>query len=308
MQQLGTMKKIKDLRTIWPHEAYDFTKWVAKEKNLALLSDAIGIDIELEETESPVGGFNVDIYAKEQGTNRRIIIENQLEETNHDHLGKIITYASGKDAEVVIWIVKKARDEHKLAVEWLNQHTDENIGFFLIEIELWQIDDSNPAPKFNVVESPNEWAKTVKAAEGLTETQALQLKYWQAFVEFARNDDEYNKHFPVYKPQPQNWYAIWLKGYNSSHLNLTALAQKKQICAVIYINDNKDLFNIYKQNESDIEAITGCKAKYNEASKDCRIVIERKGDMADTDKWEEFFRWQIDTAIKLKSVIKKYEK
>lgn len=100
---------------------------------------------------------------------------------------------------------------------------------------------------------------------------------------------------------------MWLKGYISSHLNLTALAQKKVIYAFIYITDNKELFNTYKDHAADIEAIVRCKLKYNEAAKDCRIVVERKGDMADTDKWEEFFRWQIDMAIKLESIIKKYE-
>lgn len=145
MELLGKMERINDLRSIWPHEAYDFSKWLSQEENLAMLSDSVGIDVALEELESPVGDFSVDLYAYEEGTNRRIVIENQLEDTNHDHLGKIITYASGKDAEVVIWIVKRARDEHKQAIEWLNQHTDENIGFFLLEIELWKINDSLPA-------------------------------------------------------------------------------------------------------------------------------------------------------------------
>ena len=113
---LGTIKKIDDLRSVWPHEAHDFSKWLAKEENLTLLSETIGIDIVLEELESAVGGFNVDLYATEEGTGRKIIIENQLEDTNHDHLGKIITYASGKGAEVIVWIVKRARDEHRLAV------------------------------------------------------------------------------------------------------------------------------------------------------------------------------------------------
>lgn len=140
MGSLGKIEKVDDLRTIWKHEAHDFTKWLAEEENLALLSEAVGIDIVLEDTESPVGSFNVDIFASEEGTSRKIIIENQLEDTNHDHLGKIITYASGKNADVVIWIVKRAREEHRRAVEWLNQHTDETIGFFLIEIELWKID------------------------------------------------------------------------------------------------------------------------------------------------------------------------
>ena len=130
MALLGRMERIEDLRTIWSHEARDFSKWLAQDENLKMLSDTIGISILLTERESAVGDFNVDLYATEELTGRKIIIENQLEDTNHDHLGKIITYASGKDADVIIWIVKHARDEHKQAIEWLNQHTDENIGFF----------------------------------------------------------------------------------------------------------------------------------------------------------------------------------
>lgn len=132
MPELGKIERVEDLRKIWSNEARDFTVWLARDENLTMLGEAVGIDINLEERESPVGSFSVDLFATEEGTGRKIIIENQLEDTNHDHLGKIITYAAGKEASVIIWIVKRARDEHRQAVEWLNQHTDENIGFFLL--------------------------------------------------------------------------------------------------------------------------------------------------------------------------------
>ena len=157
MINLGKLKEIKDLRKVWPHEALDFTPWLAEEDNLALLADAVGLEITIDETESSVGDFNVDIYATETGTDRKIIIENQLEDTNHDHLGKLITYASGKSADIVIWVVKRAREEHRAAIEWLNNHTDENIAFFLVEIKLYQIGTSDIAVKFEVVEKPNDW-------------------------------------------------------------------------------------------------------------------------------------------------------
>ncbi len=128
------------------------------------MGDRIGTVIKLIRTEANVGRYNVDILAEEEGTGRKIIIENQLEDTDHDHLGKIITYASGYDAEIIIWIVKDAREEHKRAIEWLNEHTDEKIGFFLIQIQVWRIGDSVPAPKFDIVSSPNEWAKITKIA------------------------------------------------------------------------------------------------------------------------------------------------
>lgn len=117
MINLSKLEEIKELRTVWPYEALDFTPWLSQDDNITLLADAIGIDITVDETESSVGDFNVDIFASETGTNRKIIIENQLEDTNHDHLGKLITYASGKSADIVIWVVKHAREEHKAAIE-----------------------------------------------------------------------------------------------------------------------------------------------------------------------------------------------
>ena len=199
MEKLGILEEIKDLRTIWPHEALDFTPWLAKDENIALLSDAIGLDITVDEEESPVGDFSVDIFASETGTERKIIIENQLEDTNHDHLGKLITYASGKSADIIIWVVKRAREEHKAAIEWLNNHTDEQIGFFLCEIKLYRIGESDPAVKFEVVEKPNDWAKEIKKASGnLNPTQQARFEYWTAFNNYAFSDKIFSHHQKVH--------------------------------------------------------------------------------------------------------------
>ncbi len=160
---LDKLKKV-NLRDVWQHEAHKFTKWLAEEENISELSEEIGIDIEVIQTEANVGSFSVDILAKEVESERKIIIENQLEKTDHDHLGKLITYASGYDAEFIIWIVKTAREEHINAINWLNENIVENINFFLIEIELWKIGESKPAPKFQIIARPNDWAKTIKTA------------------------------------------------------------------------------------------------------------------------------------------------
>ncbi len=160
MVTLGTLEEIKDLRGIWPHEAHDFTPWLAR--NIGVLGETIGIDISIKETESSVGNFNADIFALDADTGRKIIIENQLGDTDHDHLGKLITYASGKEADFVIWVVKKARPEHRAAIEWLNNHTDEGVGFFLCEIKVYRIGGSEPAPKFEIIEQPNDWIKEMK--------------------------------------------------------------------------------------------------------------------------------------------------
>lgn len=171
MVKLQILKEVKNLRAVQAHEASDFTPWLSQDDNINILADAVGIDITVDEIESSVGSFNVDISAHETGTDRKIIIENQLEDTDHDHLGKLITYAEGKDADIIIWIVKNAREEHRAAIEWLNNNTDEKIGFFLCEVKLYRIGNSEPAVKFEVIEKPNPWVKEIKKSEVINEIQ-----------------------------------------------------------------------------------------------------------------------------------------
>ena len=156
MVQIARLSEV-NLREVWTNEAAKFTPWLAD--NLDTLGDALGIDLELMGTEAPVGPFSLDIHARDPNGNRVVVIENQLERTDHDHLGKLLTYASGYDANVVVWLAREFRDEHRQALDWLNQRTDENTEFFGVVVELWKIDDSRPAVKFNLVSTPNEWLK-----------------------------------------------------------------------------------------------------------------------------------------------------
>lgn len=304
---LGKMKRVNDLRSVWLHEANDFTKWLAQEANLAELGNNIGIDIDLEERESSVGSFNVDIYAVESGTGRKIIIENQLEDTNHDHLGKLITYASGKGAEVIVWIVKRARDEHRQAIEWLNQHTDSNIGFFLVEIELWQIDDSLLAPKFNVVEKPNDWAKTMKIVEGLNPTEMLKLNFWQSFNEYMSANADFCKCFNLRKPQPQHWYDLSV-GTSSYFISLTISPQKKNISAGLYIPNDKDLFHKFVESKSVFEKALGADVELRDAEKASRLLVTKSINVKDSSKWLEISNWLFDKAKIFKSVASNIDK
>lgn len=305
--KLGKIKQIKDIRSVWHHEARDFSKWLALDENLGQLSDAIGIDIVLEEREAPVGNFNVDLYATEEGTERRIIIENQLEDTNHDHLGKLITYASGKGAEVIVWIVKRARDEHRQAIEWLNQNTGVNIGFFLVEIELWQIDDSAIAPKFNVVERPNDWAKQMKNVDSLSETKQVQLHFWQQLSEFIKSNDSYAKEFTPRKAQPQHWYDLSV-GSSSYHIGLTVNTQKNRLGAEIYIPDDKDKFAMFKEHAQEIENAVGEKIEWREATKATRIIALHSCDISKKDQWDNAFSWLINKAIEFKKMAKELDR
>lgn len=305
MTNLGTLKEITDLRSIWPHEALNFTPWVAE--NVDLLADAVGLDITVDETESSVGDFNVDIYASETGTDRKIIIENQLEDTDHDHLGKLITYASGKGADVVIWVVKHAREEHKAAVEWLNNHTDDKIGFFLCEIKLFQIGDSQIAPAFTVVERPNDWTKEIRKTASANSTQQQRLEYWQAFNDYAFSDANFSRIFNKRKPTTDHWMDFSI-GSSACHIAVSQIQKRKAVDVELYINDDKELFKSLFAHKDEIEKNMEMELEWKELPerKASRILIEKTLDLDDRATWPEQFDYIMDTCIKMKRAFKRY--
>lgn len=305
---LGKLSKV-DLRKAWKNEALDFTSWLALDENLQLLGDAIGIDLKLQKTEAGVGKFSVDILAEEENTGKVIIIENQLEITNHDHLGKLITYASGYDAKIVIWIVADIREEHERAVDWLNEHSDEEISYFVVKVELWQIGDSLYAPKFQVISKPNDWAKTVKKSateSNLTEAKLLQLNYWDKFKEYA---DRKSTKLRLRNTSPQHWYDISL-GSSEAHITLTLNTRENIITCEIYISDSKQLFVELKKFKEDIEKELDTKLNWQEliGKKASRIKLAREAEIDNTEKWNEYFEWMIINAEKFHRVFSKYIK
>lgn len=302
--KLGKLKKV-DLRQVWKHEAYDFTNWLAEETNLSLLSDELGISIELLQTEASVGRFNVDILAQEEGTDNKIIIENQLEKTDHSHLGQLITYASGLDAETLIWIVRDVRDEHKQAIDWLNEHTDENISIFLIKMELWKVGDSIPAPKFQIISKPNDWAKTVKKSVqngGVSGLKAQQLEFWNGFKEFAQDKSA----LVLQKTNPKHWYNISI-GSSEGHITLTINSIKKQIAAEFYIPDSKDFYNLLLSNKPVFEEEFPGMVEWMglEDKKASRIKISKNIDFTNPEYWNLCYTWLLDITLRLKKVYNK---
>ena len=146
-------------RKVWPNEASDFTPWLAN--HIDLLGSALGLDIEIEQTEAAVGAFSLDLLGKESGSDRIVIVENQLERTDHSHLGQLLAYAAGLDAKIVVWISPDVRDEHREAVHWLNEQTTDAVAFFAVELEVWRIGTSLPAPRFNVVARPSGFQRQI---------------------------------------------------------------------------------------------------------------------------------------------------
>lgn len=303
---LGKLKKI-ELREAWKHEASNFTQWLAQEENLVLLGDEIGFEIKLLQTEAAVGSFNVDILAEEENTGRKIIIENQLEVTNHDHLGKIITYASGYDAQIIVWIVKDAREEHRQAIDWLNAHTDENSEFYLIRIELWQIENSPFAPKFEIISKPNDWTKAVRSSTDtseLTDTKIQQLEFWTQFKEYGKRAQTTLR---FQKSYPQHWTNISI-GSSEAHIALTIHSREDMFGVELYIPDNKDLYQKLLTHKNKIESELNEIPEWMElpTKKASRIRILKEGNFEDPKKWEESFEWILKQAEKFYSVFPKY--
>ncbi|QNI73796.1 DUF4268 domain-containing protein [Synechococcus sp. NOUM97013] len=204
--QLSTLQPI-ELREAWPHEALNFTPWLAD--NLHVLSDLLGMELELISTEHPVGSFNLDIYAKDLRSDEVVAIENQLERTDHTHLGQVMTYFSALEARKVIWIAKEIREEHRAVISWLNAHTQPEYAFFGVEVSTVRIADSPIAPVFTVVEKPNNWVRSIQQRSTSTsqETAERNQAFWQSAVE---QDQELEGIYPegVGPYASNHWLAI----------------------------------------------------------------------------------------------------
>lgn len=304
---LGKLERIP-LRKAWAHEAGEFTPWLAQADNLQLLAESLGLnELELVGTEHPVGDFKVDILCSDDGG--KVIIENQLEKTNHTHLGQILTYAAGVGARKVIWLAESFRTEHVAALEFLNQHTTEELDFFAIEIELWRIGDSPMAPSFNIVVRPNDWAKTgqqnAKAAAVTTPTKQRQLKFWMGWQTWLQ---EKSSGIKPHKPSPQHWTNITL-GRSGIHLAATVNSRESRLGMEVYIDhqSSKAMFNQLKMHQAIIDQAVGGDLDWQELpdAHACRVLkIRPNSPLEDEAQWPAYFAWLEQTAKQLSEVLR----
>ncbi|HEY2082861.1 MAG TPA: DUF4268 domain-containing protein [Verrucomicrobiae bacterium] len=289
---LGKLE-ILDLRTTaWKDEARDFTLWLAKAENLDQLSKALDLELELEGVEVPVGPYRVDILANDATSNVRAVIENQLEKTNHDHLGKVITYASGLEAKVLIWIAREFTEEHRRAIDFLNECTGGNLRLYAVEIQLFRIGNSPPAPYFKIVASPNEYAVAAQIKEtASTETKVLYLEFWNSFKDYCKTTGTF---LSLRKAAPRSWYGIAV-GRTKFSVNLQVSAMHKRLCCEIYMRgvNAKRAFKLLVPEKASIEAETG-PLEWQELpdGQDCRIVRYKPDfDPSEKSAWQEGFKW-----------------
>jgi hypothetical protein len=298
---LGQMKRVK-VAELWKHEEHNFTPWLATEENISRLTDALGLEFQVEGIEVPVGPFSADILAKDTSDNY-VIIENQFGKTDHDHLGKILTYAATLGAVAVVWIAEHFTDEHRKAIEWLNEHTSEDLALYAVEIELWQIDTSKPALRFNVLSKPTDIARgatAIKSAGPITEVKKLQLDFWTLFRE------QLLKHKVVpsaQTPRPQYWFDISL-GRANIHLSCIANTSDGRIGVRVYIS-NKIAALALPQLEAQrqkIEQEIGEPLQWNPypEKQDKIIVLDRAADLDDRTQWDGYVSWLVDRVDKFR--------
>ena len=304
---IGKLEEV-DIRELWKHEQYDFSEWLSKKENIENLNDILGLTLVDISKETYVGSYRCDLFAKDETTGIKVIIENQLEMSNHDHLGKIITYASGLDAKVVVWIVKEAREEHRSAIEWLNNNTNSNINFFLIEIHAYKIGNSDNAPMFQVIEQPNDFIKnnkSINSNDTMNKSQSQRLEFWNQFNNVLV---ERGKPFNVRNATTDHWYNVAI-GTSDAHIDITLVNKDSVIGVELYITDNKDLFDKLYQKKDEIESDLGFKLDWRRLnnSKASRIVTFIKSlNFDDHSNYNELINKTIDLAVLMRDTFKKY--
>ena len=305
---LAKIERVSDLRATWPNEAQHFTPWLAD--NIAELGEALGMDLELQQTEAPVGGYSLDILATDLNSSRPVIIENQLEATNHGHLGQLLTYAAGFDAGVVVWVTREFRDEHRQALDWLNQRTGEDTQFFGVAVELWRIGDSLPAPHFNLVAIPNGWRKETAAHSenqkdaAASERMERYRDFFQSLIDTLREKHQFTN---VRKGQAQNWCNF---STGRSHVAYKADFTNQQQARVSIRIDYPDgernlrLVNDLELHKDEIQSRLGrLNWQQVEGRRACLITLDQPGSIQDDDDTlAEIQSWMVDNLLKFREV------
>lgn len=306
---LGRLARV-DLREIWTTEATDFTPWLARAENLEVLGEALGIDLELEAQEQAVGPFRADILCKDTGNDHWVLIENQLERTDHSHLGQLLTYASGLEAVTIVWIAARFTEEHRATLDWLNRITDQSFRFFGLDVELWRIADSPAAPKFNIISKPNDWSLSVATAAraiddtALTETRVLQREYWAALNRVL--DETGGPVTGKRKPQPQSWMTYSI-GRSRFHLNAVMIRPKSRIRSEVSIlgESAKAFFALLQEQKEAIERELGYELEWEElpSRRDSRVSSYLQNvDPDDQLDWPRQHKWLASRLIDMHRV------
>ncbi len=288
MCELGRLQPV-ELRSddIWPNEAHDFTPWLAEEENLALLAETLNMELEFEAQEIDVGNFRADLLCRNTEDGSRVLIENQLAQTDHKHLGQILTYAPRLNATTIVWIAEEFREEHRAALDWQNEITAEDFQFFGLEIRLWRIGDSPPAPQFNIVSRPNNWSRTIPDPP----RPPLYQRFWEGFVQYLIAQGSSIRRPKSLPPGGRMFFGI-----RRSNFRLDAiLRQEARICVQLTILEENATayFNLLKLQKREIENELG-ELQWNENPRQISSSIalcKNDTDLTDEADWPNQYAW-----------------
>ena len=291
-------------RKMWPNEQFDFTPWLVE--HIEELSETIGLDLEVIGREVSVGPYSADILAKDNDSNNYVVIENQLEKTNHDHLGKSITYASALNAKTIVWIATDFTEEHKKAFDWLNDNTNEDLAFWAIQLELWQVGEDTASMRFNIVCRPNSDIKTIKnKSNAESETTKTQLAYWTKFRDKLLATKKFSS---ARTPRPQSWFDVTL-GRSGVVLSNTCNAQKSIVGVRLYIRNSvaEIIVPALEARKEEINKALGCEPEWfpNTNAMDKTISLQYQTNLSDPEKVEEALDWQVKYTIIFHDVFSK---
>lgn len=281
---------------MWPNEATNFTPWLAE--NISELGEIIGMELEVVGQEVSVGPYSADILAKDINTEDYVVIENQLEKTNHDHLGKSITYASALGAKTIVWIATDFTEEHKKSLDWLNDNTNEDLAFWGIQLELWQISEDTASMRLNVVSTPSTNVKTIKnRTNNESESRNIQLNFWTKF----REKLEKTKKIPsLQTPQARYWFDVRI-GRSNILLSDFCNTEKSVVGIRLYIRSS--VVDVYYPallaRKGEINKALGCEPEWdpNPAAKDKTIALSHQTDLSDPSKVEEALDWLVEQTL-----------
>ncbi len=306
---IGKIKKVQ-LREIWEHEARNFTTWMSE--NIDSLNEFLELNLTVTEKEKSVGPFSSDIVAADNQGNV-VIIENQLEKTNHDHLGKLVTYLSNIDnAKMAIWISSDPVEEHRRAVEWLNEFTPKDVSFYLVKVEAVQIGDSIPAPLFSIIAQPTEFVKQIgKENAENAERNSLRREFWTQLLELANSK---TKVLSNISPGKYNWIST---GAGKTGITYGLSINLKTSSVYVYIDKgkeyqklNKERFDYLFNNKIKIDKMFGDHPEWHRLDSKRASIIDLKFDKGLTDKenWPTLQEKMIDSFIRMKDAFDNYVK
>lgn len=288
-----------NLRDSWSNEAQHFTPWLAQAENLALLGEAVGLSLEPEDTEVAAGSYKADIVAGLPGSSDKVVIENQFGNTDHDHLGKLLTYAASLRATKVIWVAEKFTEGHRKTIEWLNQLSVTKLQLFAVEISLWRIGTSPAAPQFVVVSQPDDSARVLRDEQDPEPVGAprLYLEFWTQFREHMESADS-PLSFPT--PGPRGWFPISI-GRSGFGVNAMVSVQKGYVGCELYMSGPKAnrAFSLLQRQKEDVETELGIlerplRWESLPEGNDCRIDVYMREDRVELERrkdWPSHFAW-----------------